>query len=66
MNRSSDAIGGPLDVSLKVHKQEDGTYTATPVGSIGQAVGPTVGRTESEAINLCKQSLQKAVASGKI
>ena len=66
MNRSSDAVGGPLDVSLKVTKQDDGTYACTPVGEIGKVVGPTVGRTESEAINLTKQTLQKAVASGKI
>jgi len=66
LNRSSDAVNGPLDVSLKVTKQEDGTFAATPVGEIGKTLGPTVGRTESEAINLCKQGLQKAVANGKI
>lgn len=66
MNRSSNAIDGALASSIKVNKQEDGSYKAQALGSVGQAVEATVGRSESEAVNLLKQSIQKAVASGKL
>lgn len=66
MNRSANAVDGALATSIKVTKQEDGTYSATPVGKTGQVVGPSVATSETTAINLCKQALQKAVAEGKL
>lgn len=66
MNRSSNAASGPINTTIRVSKQDDGTFVAQPIGQTGTIVGPVAGRSESEAMNLCKQALQKAAADGKI
>lgn len=66
MNRSSNACDGPLSTSIKVTKQEDGTYAASAVGAVGQTVAPVVATSECNAINLLRQALQKAAGEGKI
>lgn len=66
MNRSTNAIDGPLNATIKISKQEDGTFVAQPIGKTGDIVGPIAGRSESEATNLCKQALQRAAGEGKI
>lgn len=66
MNRSNDAATGPINTTIKVTKQEDGTFVAQPIGNTGKIVGPVAGRSECEAMNLCKQKLQNAAAEGKI
>lgn len=66
MNRSSNACDGPLSTSIKVTKQQDGTYVAQPIGFVGTVVQPVVAHSESVAINLCKQALQSAAEQGKI
>jgi hypothetical protein len=66
MNRSSNAVDGPLSTSIKTTKQEDGSYKAEAVGKTGEVVGPTVARSEFSAVSQLKQNLQKAVAEGKL
>ncbi len=66
MNRSSNAAHSTLGVTVKVAKQADGTYVAQPSGDLGKSIPPVVGRSESEAMNLCTQAVNKANSEGKI
>lgn len=51
---------------MKVTTQPDGTVKAEATGSVGKVIAPVVGRNQSEAINLLKQSLQEAASKGTI
>ena len=61
MNRSSNELEGCIDSRMKVEKQADGSYLATP--EFGKAA-PARGRDEQEAITLARMNIQKAVAEG--
>lgn len=66
MNRSANTADSTLGVTVKLTKADSGGFVAQATGKVGTVVGPVVGRTESEAMNLHSQAVNRANAEGKL